>query len=103
MEITQNDYGYDVLFTVKDADEQAVPLTDAEEIRFNVVEIDTFRNVLNGLCEVTEAGEGTCKYTVGSGDFKKAGNFQGALLIKFTGGKRITTRKFFITVDRATV
>lgn len=105
MDITQNDYGYGLVFTVKDADGQAVSLADATEIKFNVVEIDTFRNILSGMCEkVTGTGnEHKCKYTVVSGDFKNAGNFRGALVIKFTNTKKITTRKFFLTVDRATV
>lgn len=99
MELTQRDYGYDISFTVKDSQGQAVDLTGVTKVEFEVVEIDTFRNLIDGECVIVEASTGKVKYTVGSEDFTKSGNYKGALRIVYPT-KIITTKTFFITVGK---
>ena len=100
MDVTQNNYGYDITFTVKKADGTAENLAGISAIKYQVVDVDTFRNILDGACVISDAVNGECKYTVLQGDFAKAGNFSGSLQIQYTPSKKVNTKSFFITVNR---
>ena len=100
MEITQENYGYDITFTVKQSDGTAEDLTGVNAIKFQVADADTHRNILDGDCVVTDAPNGKCTYTVEQGDFAKAGNFKGSLQIQYSVNKRVNTKSFFITVNK---
>ena len=100
MEITQSNYGYDILFSVKKADGTAESLNGIQGVKFQVVDADTYRYIVNGSCVVTDAVGGRCKYTVLQNDFAKAGNFKGSLQIQYTPSKNVNTKTFFITVNR---
>lgn len=100
MEVTQDNYGYDITFTVKKSTGEVENLTGIEGVKFQVVDADTFRSILNGDCEIIDGLNGRCSYTVQSGDFAKAGNFRGSLQIQYTPSKRVNTKSFFITVNR---
>jgi elongation factor P hydroxylase len=99
MEITAEDYGYDINFTVKKADNTALSLTGISKVKFQVVSADDSRSILDVDCVVVEAGTGKVKYTVQNGNFNKADQFLGALELQYTT-KRITTKKFFMTVKK---
>ena len=100
MEITQNNYGYDITFTVKKNDGTPENLSGIEGVKFQVVDAETFRNIVDGICAITGPTVGQCKYTVLQNDFAKAGNFIGSLLIQYTPSKKLNTKQFFITVNR---
>ncbi|MFC1709488.1 hypothetical protein ACFL2J_05510 [Candidatus Omnitrophota bacterium] len=99
MEIRQGDYGYDIIFTVKNPDGTVVDLSTATEIKIFVATVDTYRNILNGDCVVTDGVNGKCKYSVVTGDFEDIGNYYGALRITFPASRR-TTKNLAITVGR---
>jgi hypothetical protein len=100
MEITQKDYGYDINFTVKDAVGATVDISGTTGVKFMVVEIDSYRNIVDGACALVSGGStGKAKYTVKDGDFPKSGNYMGSLLLQWSG-KVLTTKSFFITVNR---
>lgn len=103
MDIRAKDYGYDIDFTVNQAGGLAVEdLTNVTEIRFQVVDVDSYTTRLDGVCVIDEPKTGgTCKYTVKSGDFDKVGNFEGGLKLTYSDGKAITTKAIFINVLKA--
>jgi len=100
MEITQDNYGYDITFTVKKSNGTPEDLSGIQGVRFQVVDNDTYRNVVDGACAITDPTNGVCKYTVQQNDFARAGNFKGSLQIQYTPSKNVNTKSFFITVNR---
>lgn len=100
MEITQNNYGYDIQLTVKKNDGTPENLSGIDGIKFQVVDADTYRTIVNGDCVIVDAVNGVCKYTVTQNDFTKAGNFKGSLQIRYTPSKRVNTKTFYITVEK---
>ena len=102
MEVRVGDYGYDINFSVVQADGKTPEdLTSVLEVRFQIVEVESHRNIVNGVCQVTNPAQGKCKYTVNAEDFKKAGNYVGGLKIKYSADKVVTTKDIFITVKKA--
>jgi hypothetical protein len=100
MEITQGNYGYEITFTVRKSDNTPENLAGIEGVKFQVVDSETYRNIVNGSCVITNPAQGQCKYIVQQGDFAKAGNFVGSLLIQYTPSKKLNTKTFFITVNK---
>jgi hypothetical protein len=100
MELTQENYGYDIEFTVKRSDGTIENLTGVNAILFQVADADNHRNIVNGACVITNPTGGLCKYTVLQGDFAKAGNFKGSLQIQYSINKRVNTKAFFITINK---
>ena len=96
IQITQNDKGYKLNFTVKDADGDIFPLTGMT-IAFQVAEKVTFTTKFKGTCIITVAAEGTCSYTVQATDFDTVNNYYG--ILQFTkAGVIESTRRFAIEV-----
>jgi len=98
MEITQNNYGYDIAFTVRKTDGTIEDLSGITSVYFQVVDPDTYRNIVNGTCVIVDAVNGRCNYTVQQGDFSKAGNYLGSLQLR-SATKRVNTKTFYITVN----
>ena len=103
MDLRAKDYGYDIDFTVNQAGGSAVEdLTNVTEVRFQVVKVDNYTNVLDGLCVINEPKTGgTCKYTVESGDFDKVGSYEGGLKLTYSDGRVVTTKGIFINILKA--
>ena len=78
IQVTQNDKGYKLNFTVKDADGEVVNLTD-KTISFQVAEKVTFTEKFAGACEIVDAALGTCFYLVVATDFDTVNNYYGSL------------------------
>jgi len=100
MEVTQNNYGYDISFTVKKSDNTPEDLNGIQGVKFQVADVDTYRNIIDADCVITDASNGICTYTVQQGDFAKAGNFKASLQIQYTPSKRLNTKSFFVTVNK---
>ena len=102
--IRQNDYGYDLTFTVQKSDGTLFDLTGVTSVRFKAVNADNFRTKVNQTALiVSPPTNGQVKYTVQDGDFDEEGNFKGGLTLIYAGSKSITTRDFFITVLKTLV
>ena len=97
MEIRKDDYGYDITFNVKKPDNSIEDLSSATDVKFLVADGENFRNIVSGTCEITDAPNGKCKYTVQAEDFRKAGNYIGALKITKTESI-VTTKDIAVTV-----
>lgn len=87
--VYQNDKGYDIDFTLKDANEVAVDLTGATLI-FRTQKQGEAAQKFAGNMALVVAASGTCKYTVVDGDFDEAGDYYAEIQATFGGGKVIT-------------
>ena len=83
--IPRGDYGYNINFTVQSSGGVAYNLT-GYTIKFKVWK-DTKSGILfvNGSCTITVAADGTCYYTVVSGDFNEVGIFKMELELTKSG------------------
>ena len=96
IQITQNDKGFKLNFTVKDSDGNIVVLTDMS-IELQVAEKVTFTEKFKGDCVIVSETAGTCSYEVQEDDFDEVKNYYGILqLIK--SGEIVSTRRFEIEV-----
>ena len=96
IQVTQNDKGYKLNFTVKDADGEVVNLTD-KTISFQVAEKVTFTKKFAGACVIVGAALGTCSYTVVATDFDTVNNYYGTLQMTDSADIQ-TTRRIEIEV-----
>ena len=96
IQVTQNDKGYKLNFTVKDADGEVVNLTD-KTISFQVAEKVTFTEKFAGACVIVDAALGTCSYLVAIGNFDTVNNYYGTLQITESADIQ-STRRFEIEV-----
>ena len=68
--IPKGDYGYDIIFTIQDADGNAYDLT-GYTIKFKVWKSGSSGTLfINGACTIVKAVSGICKYLIVKGDFK---------------------------------
>jgi len=96
IQVTQNDKGYKLNFTVKDIDGVVVNLTD-KTIEFQVAEKVTFTEKFAGACVIVSGTAGTCYYKVATGNFDTVNNYYGSL--QMTDSDDIqTTRRIEIEV-----
>jgi hypothetical protein len=70
MDVTQDDYGYNLNFTIKDENGVLVNLA-AWECKLYLKNINTSETMQRDLVKLESVG--SCKYTVQEGDFKIAG------------------------------
>jgi len=74
--IPKGDYGFNLDFTCTDKDGNAFDLT-SYTIKFKVwEEHKPTRLLVDGTCTIDVAADGTCHYTVVSGDFDTVGSFK---------------------------
>lgn len=88
--VVQNDKGYEINFTLKDANEAAIDLTNISAMVFKVQKQGASIAKFSGSMTVVSAPAGTCKYVVATGDFDSAGDYYAEIEATFTGGKVIT-------------
>jgi hypothetical protein len=99
MELRAKDYGYDITFNIKDKETGAAKdITGNQGVTLLVADSETHRNIFEGACSVLDAPNGKVKYTVAPENFVKAGNYVGALKVKYSDTKIITTGDVAITV-----
>lgn len=67
IKIPKNDYGFDLNFTITDADGTAVDLTSTT-VSFRVAK-EGYKAIIDATCSIVDATAGTCKYTAQTGDF----------------------------------
>jgi len=98
LELVQNDKGYDLTFTIKDAQNQPVDLTNAV-VTLLVKKYGATTLKINSTCTPSEPyTDGICTYTVQASDFDVVGRYVGELEVNWTGGKRMTAQDLTIDV-----
>ena len=97
VDVMKGDYGYDLSFTVTDSGGTPLDLSGGS-VWFKTGVANTNTTNLSGACTIVTAGSGTCTYTVGSGDFNTAGNYQWELETIYTDKVLTTDRTENIVV-----
>ena len=96
IQITQNDKGFNLNFTVKKSNGDPFVLTGMA-IELQVAEKVTFVAKFAGTCVITDGVNGTCSYTVIAGNFDEINNYYG--ILQFTkDGVVESTRRIAIEV-----
>ena len=96
IQITQNDKGFKLNFTVKDSNGNAVDLTGMA-VEFQVAEKVTFVEKVKGDCTISNATGGKCSYEAQEDDFDEVKNYYGILQLT-KSGEIVSTRRFEIEI-----
>ena len=70
----ENNYGYDLMFTVTDVDKQPFNLTGAT-VKFKMCKANATTLKVNGDVTLVSPTDGTCAYTTTSTDFDTSGTY----------------------------
>lgn len=95
--VYQNDKLYDINFTLKDANDDPISLSNAS-LLFKAQRGQATAVAFSGTMTVVSAADGTCKYTVADGDFASSGNYYGEIQVTYTDGKIITFGNILVEV-----
>lgn len=97
--LVQNDYGYDLNFTLQDNDGNALDITGGT-LAINVQKENSTAVKFTGSMSIISGPAGTCKYTVVDGNFAEAGRYDaevqltlGSQIVTFTGIKIIVAKE----------
>lgn len=91
-EVVQNDYGYEIPFTLEDGNGNAVILSGASlTLKVQSAQDPTGTNLpLAGGMAIDDASAGTCHYTVANGDFPNPGRFLTTVTAVWSGSETLT-------------
>jgi hypothetical protein len=100
--LKQNDFGYDLEFSLTDADDKPVDLTDATEIKVFIAERNATVAKVVGVCApVGDEKEGICKYTVKNGDFDEAPKeYEVEVEVAYDTTKNVTAFGVLINIEK---
>jgi len=98
LELVRNDKGYDLQFTILDADENPVNLT-AATIKLKVRKWNDSYAKFVANCTITNAQAGQCKYTVGPTDFNVVGRYKCELEVSWGESKTMTAVDLTVVVE----
>ncbi|MHB8483579.1 MAG: BppU family phage baseplate upper protein [Nitrospiria bacterium] len=98
LSVVQGDFGYDINFTLQDANGNPFDLTGVSSLNF-IGQLSSLRSTsFSGTMSVVSAIAGTCKYTVASGNFSTVGVYNTEIQASFTSTKTITFPNIQVTV-----
>jgi hypothetical protein len=90
IKVVQGDKGYEINFTLQDANGVAYDIT-AGTLLLKVQKVGASTTAFSGSMAIVSAVNGTCKYTVASGNFGDAGQYYGEIEATFDGGAKVVT------------
>jgi len=90
IQVIKGDYGYDINFTLNDADEAPIDLTNAT-LLFKAQKNDGTPNTLkvNAAMSIVVGTAGTCKYTVAITDFDEPGRYNAEIQVTYPTGSPV--------------
>lgn len=100
LQVVQNDYGYQLPFTLQDGSGNAVNLSGAA-LSFKVQSAQDPSQALltlTGSMSIDSGAAGTCHYTAGSGDFPNPGKFLASITATWSSTEVLTWSGIPITV-----
>ena len=98
--VPKGNYGYNLAFTIQDADESAYNLS-GYTVTLKVWPQDIMTApIVNSACTIDTAASGTCHYTVQNGDFDYIGNYLCELELTQSGIVE-STRNYTLTVEES--
>jgi hypothetical protein len=103
IEITQNDYGYQIPFTLEDGNGNAVDLAGATlalKVQ-SAQDPDETLLTLTGTMTIDSPTAGTCHFTPAAGDFPNPGTFVAAITATWSSSEVLTWSGIQIVVNPA--
>ncbi len=97
LELVRNDYGYALTFTIKDAQDTVVDLTNAT-VKFKVKAYGATDLIIDADCLIPNPTTGVVTYTVKQADFTTTKRYKGELQVTWTGGKVMTASDLAIDI-----
>jgi hypothetical protein len=100
LQVVQNDYGYQLPFTLQDGNGNVVNLTGAT-LSFKLQSTqdpDQALVTLNGSISIDSGVSGTCHFTPASGDFPNPGKFLASITATWSSTEALTWSGIPITV-----
>lgn len=91
IEVIQNDKGYDLNFTLKDADDVVIDITGGTPISFKAQKEGGTALKFTGSMSIVTGTAGTCKYTIGATDFDEVGRYQCEVEVTLSSGSKVIT------------
>lgn len=88
--VVQGDFGYDINFTLQNANGDIFDLTGATGILFRAQVATNISLKFSGSMTVLDATLGTCKYTVASGNFRASQPYAVEIQCTFSSGAIVT-------------
>jgi hypothetical protein len=92
IQIVQNDYGYQLPFTLEDGNGNAVNLSGASltlSVQSAQDPTQTLLTLTGGM-SIDSASAGTCHYTAAAGDFPNPGTFLASITAVWSGTESLT-------------
>lgn len=98
--VGQNNYGYELPFTLEDGNGNAVDLAGAVLV-LNVQDSQDASDALlfSGSMTIDNAPAGTCHYTVAQGNFPNPGTFLAQITATWSGSEQLTWSGIKIIVE----
>lgn len=90
IKVVKNDKGYDINFTLQDANGAAYDLTGGT-LSLKAQKHGNPSLAFTGAMALVVAASGTCKYTVANGDFDEIGHYYAEIEASFSAGAKIVT------------
>lgn len=97
--VPQSDYGFTLSFTIQDSTGAAYNLT-GYTIKLKVWRPGNSTLLVDGTCSIVVAANGTCNYTVASGDFALPGTYYAELQLTQAGVQE-STQQFTLVVQES--
>ena len=94
--LVRGDKGFDLEFTVQEADGTVFDLTGAT-VKFKMALPQNAQLKIDGLCTITDPLDGKCKYTIQDGDLDTSGTYVAELEITI-GAKVITVTDIIVKI-----
>lgn len=95
--VVNGDKGYDINFTLEDANEVAFDLTGST-LLFKAQKQGDADLKFSGNMAIIDGPAGTCKYTVQEGDFSQPGAYYAEIEASFGGSKVVTFSDIVVEV-----
>ena len=100
LQVVQNDFGYDLSFSLEDATGAALDISGAS-LSFNAQSDGDYAVKFDNPMIMVNASQGLCKYTVQSTDFVLSGAWSVQIVVTFLTGEMLTFTGITVQVDPA--
>lgn len=97
--VVQGDFGYDLNFTLQNADGDIFDLSGVSSMLFRAQVAGTISLKFSGSMSIVSPAAGTCKYTVASGNFRAAQTYSAEIQCTFSTGAIVTFSDIQIIVE----
>lgn len=98
LQVVQNDYGYDLSFSLQDSSGQALDLSGAT-LSFKAQTESDYTVEFDNPMAIVNASSGLCKYSVLATDFVVPGAWSAQIVVTYPAGEVLTFTGITVNVD----